>query len=105
MAITPFEKGFKSLEPVGKNVLIEITQEKATTEKKVGSLIVPGQSKANLPQFGLVKKVGNKVEIEVHAGDFVEINSQFYPNIVDNEGFGKYQLVHEEQITGVYKKE
>ncbi len=104
MANTPFESGYESLEPIGKYILVEVLQEKTSKEKKVGSIIVAQQPTANNPQFGLVVKVGNKVEVGVGSGDFIEVNGQWYPNIVDADGFGRFQLVHEEQVAGVYKK-
>ena len=104
MAKTPFESGYKPLEPIGKYILVEIVQDDPAKEKKVGSIIVAQQQKANLPQFGLVLKVGNKVEAEISEGDFIEVNGQWYPAVVDSEGFGRFQLVHEEQLAGVYRK-
>ncbi len=103
--VTPFDKGYDELKPTGKYILVEVVQEKAEEKKLPSGIIVPvAQRAAGLPQFALVRKVGDKVEIDVAVDDFVEVNAQLYPNIVDKEGYGKYQLLHEEQITGVYKK-
>lgn len=105
MIVTPFDSGYEELKPIGKNILLEILQDKPEEKKLPSGIIVPATQRAGAnPQFALVKAIGDKVEINVSAGDFVEINSQLYPNIINSEGYGKYQLVHEEQITGVYKK-
>jgi len=102
--VTPFEGNHEDLTPIGKYILIEITKEE-TKEKVLDSgIIVPAAQRAQgNPTFALVKKVGDKVEIGVTPDDFVQINAQLYPDIVDAEGYGRYQLVHEEQIAGVYK--
>jgi len=103
--VTPFDKDYSDLQPTGKYILVEVVREKAEEKKLASGIIVPVAQRAqSMPQFALVRKVGSKVEIEVSQGDFVEVNAQLYPNIIDKEGYGKYQLLHEEQITGVYKK-
>jgi co-chaperonin GroES (HSP10) len=103
--VTPFDKDYEELKPAGKYILVEIVQEKAEEKKLASGIIVPAAQRANAaPQFAIVRKVGPKVEVEVAVDDFVEVNAQLYPNIVDKDGYGKFQLLHEEQITGVYKK-
>ena len=99
---TPFDEGYQPLKPLGKYVLIEVFQEQPE-EKKVGHIIVPAAQRVN-PQYAQVLDVGSEVKINVAKDDFIEVNAQLYPNITDKEGYGKYQLVHEEQIAGVYKK-
>jgi len=101
--VTPFEGSHGELNPIGKYILIEITKEE-DKEKKVGNIIIPAAQRAQgNPTFALVRKVGDKVEIDVKENDFVQVNAQLYPDIVNAEGYGKYQLIHEEQVAGVYK--
>lgn len=102
--VTPFEGSHEGLVPLGKYILIEITKESDAEKTLPSGIIVPAAQRAQgNPQFALVKGVGSKVEIGVEPNDFIQVNAQLYPDIVNSEGYGKFQLVHEEQVAGVYK--
>lgn len=98
--MTPFDGKHSELIPIGKYILLEIVQDKPK-EKKIGSIIAPTSNQAPRT-FSVVKDIGEGVTIKLKKGDFVEINQQVYPDIANEEGFGTYMIVHEEQITGVY---
>lgn len=102
--MSPFDGNHEKLQAVGKFILIEVIKEKTEEKKTQAGIILPASRIDSSPEYGYVLSIGDKVTSNISPGDYIEAVTQMYANIVDSNGISRYQMIHEDQIAGVYKK-
>ena len=102
--MSPFEGNHENLQAIGRFVLIEIIKEKVEEKKTAGGIIVPASRNQDPQEYGFVVSVGDGVMAKIAPGDYVEAVTQMYANIADAQGVNRFQMIHEDQIAGIYKK-